>query len=458
MSSTRYELRPNVWRTTAVRISVYFAISWILGLLSLNVLMFSGAVDYLGEQGDEIVLGQAQVLASLPLAALPERIDQAQRGDLRSVSYYGLFAPDGRLLAGNVTQVPGQLAVDGVPRELKEEGFQYGSRALAMHLAGGNVLVVGYNAKALAGLSHILVQALLWSCLLIVISGLGLGAFLGLGPMRRVIEMQNTSRLISAGDLSLRLPVSARGDELDMLSSLVNAMIEEVERLLGEVKSVGDNVAHDLRTPLNQLRSQLHRVLERWEAEESTLLQHRIEVALEATNTLLGRFRALQRIAEIDNLARRAAMLNFDLSELFTEMAESYQAVAEEAGIGLCLSVEAGAVVHADRVLLAEALINLLDNALKFTPRGGTVTLRLRRPEGRVIMEVEDNGPGIASDDREKVLYRFGRSLRDHAVPGEGLGLGIVSAVARLHNYHLALEDAGPGLRAVLEDKSRQGA
>ncbi|QKZ04169.1 sensor histidine kinase [Pseudomonas eucalypticola] len=423
--------------------------------MALNAVIFWGAASYLARQGDEIVQGQARALKSVPLASLPEQIRHAQLGDLRNVSYYGLFSEGGEKRAGNVEHLPADLPIDGKPRELKEVGFQYGARALALRLADNTILVVGYDAKTLTGLRLILVQTLGWSSLVILLMGLALGALLGLGPMRRVRQVQETSSRIATGDLQCRLPIAGNGDELDILSSLVNQMIGEVARLLDEVKSVGDNVAHDLRTPLHAMRAQLHRTLEQWQVETPVQLQVRVEQALAAADSLLSRFRALQRIAEIDKQQRLAGMADFALEALFEELAESYGAVAEETGITLRTSIELGSLVHADRALVAEALINLLENALKFTGEGGTVWFRLQRPSDEVVMLVEDNGPGIAEEDRERVLHRFGRSARDQHIPGAGLGLAMVSAVARLHGYQLTLDEAAPGLRVTLRGACR---
>lgn len=442
--------RPSIWRTTPVRLSVYFAIAWIVSLAAVIAIIFVAAASYLSGQGDEIVRGQAQSLISMDRPHLVEQIVRAQSGDLRGVNYYGLFDSDGSYLAGNVARLPKGLPIDGEGWRLDEPGFQYGARGLAVRLADKSVLMVGYDAKTLTGLRQILTQALSWSIIVIVLMGLGVGAYLGTGPMRRVRAVQAISRRIAAGDLSLRLPVDGTGDELDMLSGLVNRMIEEVARLLEEVKSLGDNVAHDLRTPLNRLRVHLHSTLQRWHYDSFENLQDRVELALEATEVLMSRFRALQRLAELDQLQRRSGIADFAIEELIQEMVESYIAVAEESQIVLTMSTEPGLPVQADRAMLAEALANLLDNALKFTPAGGAVNVELRRPPGQLMISIQDNGPGIPEWDKEKVLYRFGRSSRDQNVPGAGLGLAMVTAVVRLHGYELRLEDATPGLRVVI--------
>lgn len=454
LSYLQDNIRSRIWHTTPVRISIYFTAAWILGLIALNIVVFASAKNYLLLQGDEILQVQSQELAALPVQEIVKQIHLRERTDLRKVRNYGLFTKNGERLAGNIARLPSELPLNGQAKWVSDQESFFGSRAIGLKLVGGEGLVVGYNAKSLTNLKKILTQTLLWSCLATVIIGAGLGIFLGLGPIRRVKRVQEISRKIADGELFLRLPLSSKGDELDMLSGLVNSMISEIESLLSDVKSVGDNVAHDLRTPLNQLRGHLHRAIEQWDADENEQQRLRVMGALEATNTLLERFRALQRISEIDNRSRRAGMALIDLTELFEEMAESYAAVAQEAGIGFDCRIESGSSILADKHVIAEVLSNLLENALKFTPIGGEVGLSLNRPDGKVVIKVWDSGPGIPAEDRERVLLRFGRSPRDQGVPGAGLGLAIVNAGARLHDFHLTLADANPGLIVTLNSKT----
>lgn len=447
-------MRSTIWRTTPVRISIYFTVAWIIGLALLNTVVLLSAKSYLTAQGEDVIRAQIQGLETLSIPEISDQMKFSVRTDVRQVRLYGLFTEDGQPIAGNVEHFPQGLSLDGKPKWLSDDRFVFGARAMAVKLSGGQILMVGYDAKSLTNLSQILLQTLLWSCLITVLVGAGIGTFLGLGPMRRLKEVHAISRKIAEGSLNLRLPVSTRGDELDTLSALVNGMIGEVESMLESVKSVGDNVAHDLRTPLNQLRGHLHRTVEQWETDDPKHQQARIVAALEATNTLLERFRALERISEIDNRSRRAGMAVVDLTQLFEETAESYAAVAQDAGIGFDFKMETGSPVMADKHVIAEVLSNLLENALKFTPAGGEIGLSLSRPDGRIVIQVRDNGPGIPEEDREKVLYRFGRSLRDQAVPGAGLGLAIVNAGARLHDFDLTFADGNPGLVVTLSSKS----
>jgi signal transduction histidine kinase len=252
-----------------------------------------------------------------------------------------------------------------------------------------------------------------------------------------------------AGDLAVRLPVARRHDEIDMLASIVNAMMDDIERLVGEAKSVGDVIAHDLRTPLTRLRLTLDRLSH--ELHLSGAQGDLLDQAQQEADTLLGRFRAILRISEIENQTRRAGFTTVDLDSVIDQAVELYGPLAEDRGLALHKQVSTAARIQADPELMFEAVGNLIDNAVKFTPPGGRITLVLASGAHGPELQVVDNGPGIPAEERQAALQRFYRANQAQPTPGSGLGLSIVSAIAHLHGYGLRLEDAGPGLRVVLQ-------
>ena len=439
----------RLWRTTPFRLTAIYGGVFAVGVVALLWLVYVSAAGYITRQMDQIVLGQAQALSSGLAAALPDRIAQAEAADRRQVNYYGLFSADRVWITGNVRALPADLPVDGQPRRLRGPRFQPGAQGLAQRLPWGEILVVGYDAKMLSGLRHIILECLLLSGGVILVLGLTLGAAMSLGPLQRVQAGQRASQAILEGDLAARLPVSPRGDEIDSLARLANAMMAEVERLLGEVQNVGNHVAHDLRTPLNRLRALLYRTGQSFKPDDPRRAM--LEQALRETDSVLARFKAVQRIAEIDRRARRAGFAQLCLAELLREVAELYEPLAEEAGQTLTLELKPAAPVQADRELLFEALSNLVGNAIKFTPAGGRVGLRLRPSTSGPVIEVVDSGPGVPEAERHSVLQRFYRIRRDAQPEGSGLGLSIVAAVVRLHAFGLGLGDARPGLRVTIE-------
>lgn len=444
---------PRLLRTSQVRLALTFGIACLGGLVLLNSVIFWNAARYLQHQGDGIVKGQAKVLAALPLQRLPDRIGEAERGDLRGVDHFGLFDSQGRWVAGSIRAWPQQLVADGQPRALRLEGFQYGARAVGETLSNDYRLVVAYDAKTLTGLTDIVRRALTSSAILAPLLMLALGAVLGTGPLRRLRLLQQTSALIAAGDLTQRLPVTRVGDELDMLAEQVNQMIDQIQGLIEEVKSVGDNVAHDLRAPLGTLRAALVHCLQDWPQLDEQQRLADIERALGSADVLLARFRALQRVAMLDSRERHAGMRPCELVPLLDGLAESHEALAESVGLSFSYCFEPGTWVMADPELLAEAFINLLDNAFKFTPPGGQVQWRLWVEQGYAVIELADTGPGVEPQQLERVLERRVRGQHTHGIAGCGLGLAIVQAVVRVHGWRLQLQNRqpGPGLKVRLE-------
>jgi signal transduction histidine kinase len=440
---------PELWRTTTFRLAVVYGAVLAAAIVALLGLVYGSAAVFLTQQMDQIVIGQARALHGVPPAALPERVRQVETQDVRNVNFYGLFSRDGAWIAGNVNRLPRDVPPDGVPRELREVGFQPGARALAERLPSGEILFVGFDAKVLSVLRVIILQSLIWSGALITVLGLGLGAALSLGPLQRIQALQQASLPIQDGDLSARLPTSSRRDEIDMLAAIANGMMDEVERLLWAVKSVGDNVAHDLRTPLTRLRAQLYRVRQETKAEDAHLAM--LDQALAETDLLLTRFKAIQRISEIDRRERRAGFAAVRLQALVEQIGELYEPLAEEHGLSLVTEADAACEIQADGELLFEAFSNLVGNAVKFTPSGGSVRLTLTKRAEGPRLEIVDSGPGVPEDEREAVLERFYRGRLPQKAPGSGLGLSIVAAVARLHDFRLVLGDATPGLKVTLD-------
>jgi signal transduction histidine kinase len=359
---------------------------------------------------------------------------------------FALFSPSGVRIAGNLKTLPPALSVDGRPIETPPtDTFPAHARLLARRLASGEELVVGRDVNQLREIRAIIASALVWSGVLILIVGIASGTALSIAPIRRLRVLQAAGRDIAAGNLTRRMPISHRNDELDLFAATVNAMMSEIERLMAEVKGSTDTIAHDLRTPLTRARAQLHRLQQAEHPDRDDLARVTAEI-----DEVLERFRALMRISELEARGRRAGFAVTDLAQVLTQAVELYQPLAEDGNVTLTLAVDRPVVVEADAKLLFEAASNLIDNAIKFTGPGGVVQVRLGDDSGRPSIIVEDNGPGIPAEERVTVLQRFYRGERDRLTPGSGLGLTIVAAIVRLHGFTLTLSDTGPGLRAVI--------
>lgn len=316
-------------------------------------------------------------------------------------------------------------------------------------LPGGYNLLVGRDITRFRDLESLFWYGLAGASGTIVL----LGVFGG-WQIRRVLlsEVHGISQTASAiveGDLSRRLPTRGGGDELDMLTQTVNRMLDQIEQLVHGVRNVSNAIAHDLRTPLAELRSRLEELSVTRPSPGETFSE--IETAVADVDRVIGIFNALLRLAEIDTGARRSGFVQVDLAKIASEAAEFYQPVAEIKGITLTFTSSSELAVAGDPLLLAQAIGNLIDNALKFAQEKGTITVQaVERSDGTNEVAVSDDGPGIPDDEKPKVTERFYRGDASRGTPGVGLGLSLVAAVAKLHGGVLELTDNHPGLRATL--------
>jgi signal transduction histidine kinase len=377
-------------------------------------------------------------------------------------SLYLVTTPGSDGLAGNVGSLPtGALDKQGwaetVYRRIEEGEASDLHRALARvyHLPGGFKILVGRDLEERDRLFQVVLDAGKWSAAVVIILGLVGGFFVARRVLRRVDAMTETTRTIMGGNLSGRLPVAGSGDELDRLAHNLNEMLARIEALMRGLKEVSDNIAHDLKTPLTRLRNRAE------EALRTSRSEHDYRAALEATieesDSLIKTFNALLMIARAESGQARDNMVEFDAAEAAQDIGELYEPLAEEQGLSLEVDAPAAVTLRGNRELVSQALANLVDNAIKYagpaakangTP--STVTVRARAEGDRVLLSVCDRGPGIPESERGRAIERFVRLEESRTIPGSGLGLSLVSAVAHLHGGELRLEDNAPGLCAVM--------
>jgi signal transduction histidine kinase len=316
-------------------------------------------------------------------------------------------------------------------------------------LPGGYHLLVGRDVARFEKLESLFLYGLLGCAATVLLFAAVGGLLIRRALLSRVSDISQTTAAIVEGDLSRRLPALAGEDELAVLTGTVNRMLDQIEHLLHSVRDVSNAIAHDLRTPLAELRSRLEELsLMRPDAEETF---SEIEGAIADVDQVMAIFNALLRLAEIDSGTRRAGFVEMDVGRVATEVAEFYQPVAELKGIALSFSAPEALPTIGDPLLLAQAIGNLIDNALKYAPENGTITIEaLRRADTAIEVAVADDGPGIPDEQKPKVLERFYRGDASRGTPGAGLGLSLVAAVAKLHGGCLRLSDNHPGLRATL--------
>jgi signal transduction histidine kinase len=452
------------WRSASVRL---IALSTVFVLAAIGVLLGFIAVSVssaMMRQIDSLLTWQLIYFDSIPTAELPQAIQERLKFERVRVNFYGLFDPDGRHLAGDVLALPTTLRPirEGVTFDgsLRVEGLVHAPvvRVMAEKRENGETLLIVRDISSVLEMRSEIFHALFAGGALILVIGLVSGLLLTLRQARRLKEIRLATHRIAQGELGQRLPMTGR-DEIEMLAHLVNHMLDEVERLMHEVKGACDGIAHDLRTPLSHVRTLLTQIDARSSLGNDATMDALVTRARGEVDFLLERFRALLRISEISTLKRHSGFDHVSLNDLIVELKDLFEPLAESRNIQLTLGETVATTVRGDRALLFEALSNLLDNALKFTPEGGEVTLSLTiLPDGPMV-QVTDNGPGIKPEERDAVLQRFYRTEGASHIAGSGLGLSIVSAIVQLHDFKLKITDAktvrrsadGPGACITIE-------
>jgi signal transduction histidine kinase len=396
---------------------------------------------YLTARSDEVITMRAAELASETPQRRFDLIEAFLRQDPRMVQYAAWFSPDRRTVAGNLTQVPPGLKVDGPAQESvfparTGEGRQI-VRGIARRLPNGDVVVVGRILDEAVEIAEIVGATLGLGLIPALCLSVAAGVFLSVRAQKRVAEVNTKVQRIMAGDLAERLPARDGNDPFDRLAVIVNGMLDNIEALIHEIAGVGDDIAHDLRTPLTRVRVHLERGRKRATALEE--LQTVVDRAIAGLDQSLAITTALLRIAEIEHARRLDGFGKVPLAELLVDVAELYEPIAEDRQVTFRVEAAEETVVHGDRDLLFEAVANLVDNALKFTPAGGRVELRLVRRDGEAAIQVRDTGPGISESESKAVTKRFYRSDKSRSSKGLGLGLSLVAAIVKLHKFRFTI-------------------
>lgn len=444
---------PAVFRTSVFQLTLIYVVVFGLSVIALFAFIYWSTIGFMERQTDAVIeaeiVGLAEQYERRGLAGLVDVIGDRVRRDTEDRSAYLLVDANLRPMAGNVSYWPREFNQQGewvnfVIAAPDDERVPV--RAQVLGVGPGFRLLVGREIRELEQIDALLQQTAIWGFGLTIGLALAGGLLMGLSAQRRVSQLNRTTRRIIAGDLSQRVPIRGSHDEHEELATNVNAMLDQIESLLSGVRHVGDSIAHDLRGPLTRLRTRLEAL-----SAEPEPNRESIEQCLVQADGLLETFNALLRIARVESGAYRSAFAELDFGRIVRDTCELYQAAVEERGIMLRLDNASGARVFGDRELLAQALSNLLDNAVKYTPVNSRIDVRLTHLAKLVTVSIADTGPGIATADRERVLARFARLDQARSKPGNGLGLALVRAVADQHDGRLTLADNAPGLIVSLE-------
>jgi len=442
-------------RTTVVRLAAIYVVVFSIAVGALLAGVYAWSVTVIDGETDGLIQAELQGLAEqydrLGLRGLASVIRDRSEGPSRTRSVYLLADPGLRRIAGNLAAWPPSARQAGQWFEFEIDvrtgtGVErHPIRAGLFLLPGEYRLLVGTDVVERVRFKSLMGRIGAWSVLLVVVLGSGIGIWMNRRLLAQVNRIAAAGREIADGDLAQRLPVRGTGDELDVLAVGLNRLLDRIEQLTLALRFVIDGTAHDLRGPLGRLRQRLERAGEQPDARAAMAA-----AAIADIETLQKTLDSLLRIAQAQSGAMGAELTSLSLGNLAREMLDLYAPVASERGIRLEPGRLDDGMIRGSRQLLAHALANLIDNALKYTTRGATVSVAVIATGDDVELTVADNGPGIAPEDRARVLERFVRSSSARAEPGTGLGLSLVAAVARLHDAALALDDNEPGLRVRL--------
>ena len=448
----------RLFRTSTFQIAILYLALFIASLVGVLAYIYWATAGIIDRQMNETIQAEIRGLSEQyreeGLGRLVEIIRERSSRSENLENVYLLTDPALRPLAGNLEAWPSQADASGEWAEIQlrrnsdPPDRKRTIRARLFDLSGGFHLLVGRDTEEKGNFRRIMEEGLAWALAPVLLLGLGGGVLVGRYALRRVDAVAATSREIVKGDLTRRVALSGSGDEFDRLARTINHMLEQIDMLMTGMRIVTDSLAHDLRSPLTRAKGSIETALRKETGEET--YRHALEQTNAELDTILHTFEALINIAEAEAGINRLALAPLDLSGLVQDLFEMYQPIAEEGDLEMICEIAEGITIEGNRQLLAQAIANLLDNSIKFTPRGGRIIVSMSDTDRRPSLSVADSGPGIPAEDRDRVLNRFVRLDSSRSAPGSGLGLSLVAAVARLHGANLSLADNEPGLAVTL--------
>jgi len=435
-------------RTTAFRLALTFLSLFSVSTLAVGSIVYVAIRDQILTEFDERITEEADSLAALARREGPEALAAAirARGEGGALAY-GLRSRDGRAIAGEVEPLVAkgwfETREEATPAERGESETET-VRALAVPLDDGSTLVVGDELRRPEAAIHTIASAFAWSLVLtFLIGGVG-GLWVSRRLLRRVDEIRSAADAIAAGDWRRRISLPAANDEIAALAGVFNRLFERIERLILANKQSSAMIAHDLRKPLAKVLRRLEAIPDRSE---------RVDEAIADIERVLETFEALLRIGEIEAGARRAAFRAVDMAEIVQQVAEAYLPVIEEERRSLRIAFETSLAMTGDRDLLVQMIANLFDNALRHTPKGVGIEITGKATGADLRLQFADTGPGVPQDDRARIFERFHRGPAAVNLPGSGLGLSLVAAIADLHGLLCEASDNAPGLRISIASR-----
>lgn len=457
-------LGASAWTSTPFRLAALSIAAFLVTAAGIVGFLFWQTNELLTDQVLGSLRAEVQELRHIEAASGVLSVVEAVKVRSRSVGPALYFVADvqGRKRAGNLNRLPPELDEDTGGATFRYEGSDGTLRtavALPVRFGDGSKLIVGRDIEEQRAFVHRMRTVFLVGFGALSIAGLAGALGVGRLLLSRVEAINIATRSIMSGELSRRIPLTGTGDELDGLAENLNRMLDRIEDLMRDLREVSDNIAHDLKTPLNRMRNRAEAALRDQRGAEG--YREGLERIIEEADALIKTFNAMLLVARVDSGALEGTLQIFDAGELVRDAVEFYEPVAEESGMTLRVHVAGEAPIRANRHLVNQAVANLIDNAIKYGRASDgpgavdpalamTIDVTVAERAGNIEISIADHGPGIGAEDRVRALKRFVRLEASRTKPGTGLGLSLVAAVARLHAGAIRLEDNQPGLRAIL--------
>lgn len=444
----------NLFKTTYFRGSVIALSVSALCIILLSCSVYYQAKNLLIEQNDQAIISQINTFSLLPEGRLIQAMNNRLENDYRQVFYGGIFDTSGKYLAGNLRAQP-QSHTDAVrPYRETVEGIPNDIRMMRKKLENGDSLYFGVDIKLISEIKLILFTATL-ICLAFMALG---GGLIGISRSAKTVKdlkrIQDITRIISQGDFRQRIQSTSGNNEIDTLAVHVNTMLENIESLTGEIASINKNISHNLFSPLIRLRGIISDISQLTTISSGANERRTLDKAEDEIEMIIKRFTALQRISAIESRSKHSGMSFFHLSELRRDIEEIFEPYSDETGTTFQV-LDSDGFIYADKGLLFEAIFNLVENSFKYCPPGSLITLLFSSRENRTDIVVQDNGIGMPEGNLKEIVNRYARADGKYNVSGTGIGLSIVSSVARLHGFEMKIENLHPGMKVALIAENR---